>query len=359
MLATLGSILLLHTAPALADDKDGLLAAPVPYGQVQGWITVLDQDVDPVADPAGYGDPELDPGFSLRRARLGVKGEGDTLHYAVSVGVSSPYDALSASDSTSAQIVDAWMRVKATKGVFVHAGLLKVPIGREQLISSSQLSLSERAVQSEWLVPARDAGLVLDARVGDGTKVRARLGAFNGNGSFTGDDNSGKLLSARAELTHGPGRVYRTYGKVKGLTLGAAGDFWSDTDLSTKTVGYGGDLLLRVSGLAVLAEAHMATITPVNTDLETPGVLTETPRMGYLAQIGYSAGAFEPAVRYSVFDDDRDAEDNGDAAELLAGLTWHAKKDALRVGGGYVMRTETGGAAQANDSARLWGQVRF
>ena len=43
-----------------------------PTAQLQVWSTIWDQDEDPTADPAAYGDPEYDPGFSIRRGRIGM-----------------------------------------------------------------------------------------------------------------------------------------------------------------------------------------------------------------------------------------------------------------------------------------------
>ena len=46
----------------------------VPNVQLHSWFTAWDQDESPVADAGGYGDPELDTGFNIRRARFGVNG---------------------------------------------------------------------------------------------------------------------------------------------------------------------------------------------------------------------------------------------------------------------------------------------
>ena len=92
-MAMTGLLLLSLSAHAESDAaaKDAMsVPAPKPYALIQSWITLHDQDVDPLVDPAGYGDPEDDPGFKLRRVRLGLEGADDTLSYGVVVGVSSP-----------------------------------------------------------------------------------------------------------------------------------------------------------------------------------------------------------------------------------------------------------------------------
>jgi len=103
----------------------------------------------------------------------------------------------------------------------------------------------------------------------------------------------------------------------------------------------------------------MATIEPVDSPVELPGTLASTPRVGLVAQAGYTVGPWEPAVRLSTFDDNTNTDDNGDVADLHAGITWHGAKDAVRAGAGYVMRLEMGGTATSNDSARAWFQLAF
>ena len=49
-------------------------------------------------------------------------------------------------------------------------------------------------------------------------------------------------------------------------------------------------------------------------------------------------------------------DDNGDVANLIAGVTWHGLEDTVRFGGGYVLRIERAGETMRNDSARLWMQ---
>ena len=59
---------------AFADD---VIADPQPFGLLHMWTTVYDMDENELADPAGYGDPEDDIGFKLRRTRAGISGVND------------------------------------------------------------------------------------------------------------------------------------------------------------------------------------------------------------------------------------------------------------------------------------------
>ncbi len=341
---------------------EAAVPTPEPYALVQVWGTLYDQDQDRTADPAGYGDPEDDPGFKLRRARVGFEGKGHGVRYGVILGMASAYDAIGGAGTERGELVDGYVGYKPLRGLWLTAGVQKIPVGREQLMSSSRLALAERSVSTEWMTPGRDAGLVADYRSSedeDGSRLRLRLGAFNGDGSALGDDNAGKLFSGRVEFVHGPGNVYRTWGRVKKPTFGVAVDAWSNTDVNVATLGYGGDAMVRVGGLAVLLDARFATLKPVDEPAALPDVLATTPRQGGFVQVGYTVGAWEPAARFAIFDDDTGATDNGDVGEGTFGFTWHGRGDAVRAGGGYVLRLERGGASIPNDTARLWMQLRI
>jgi len=355
------SLLLLSTAPALAaDDNLGGLPEPDPYIQAHVWATLYDQDEDRTADPAGYGDPEDDSGFKIRRARVGFTGINDTWRYAVILGQSAPFDGLTALGGTQIDIVDAHAGYSPAEGLWITGGVQKVPVSRELIMSSQRLALVERSVASEWLIPGRDTGLTVDYRVGSSSLYgKLSAGVYNGNRSVVSDDNEGKLLAARAELVVGEANPYRTWGKVDGVTFAVAGDFWNNNDVATDTTGFGADMILRVGGLAVTAEGRMATIAPDDTTIAQPDVLAGTRRLGALAQVGYSVAAYEPAVRFSLWDDDADNEDNGDVADVLAGVTRNGRNHNWRVGGGYVHRMELGGTPIQNDTVRLWMLVRL
>lgn len=352
---SLGLFALLAIRPASADPR---VPKPELSGLLQVWVTAYDMDEDPQADPAGYGDPEDDMGVKIRRARVGLYGDNDVVRYALLIGTSSPYDALYGigpdSGDGTISLIDAYVGVAPVEPLWITAGMQKVPVSREALMGTGKLVFTDRAVSTEWLTPDRDLGLLLDGKF---NVARLRVGAFNGTGDITGDDNTGKLLAARLEAEFGPAGLYRTWGGEDDLSFGVAVDGYLDDDIATQTVGAGADAILRVSGLSLLVEGRLAQIKPTDSDIAEPDVVADTTRVGGYAQVGYAAGDWEPALRFSMFDDDRDATDNGDVMDLTAGVTWHGLDDALRLGGGYVLRLERGGETSPNDTARLWAQV--
>ena len=350
--------LFLHQAYA-----QGELPEPELTAFTQGWATLYDQDESIQADPAGYGDPEDDTGFKLRRVRLGIKGKNDFIKYSLSVGQSSPYDSILQVGNANLGLVDAFMGIQPVKGLWVNMGTQKVPVSREQIMSSTNLVFTDRAIPSVWLVPNREVGLVGDFTTkSDGIKFRATMGIFNGNQSLVGDNNNGKMYAGRLEVKSGPGHVYKTYGKVDAPTFAVAGDFYHNTDLATTVMGYGADVIFRASGIAFLAEYRMQNVEPTNDDIAIPMVFSSTKRMGVITQMGYSFNRYEFAVRYSIFDDNTEGaqKDAGDVSGLMAGLSWHGKDDGYMFGGGYQMRLESDpNSVLQNDTLRLWFQMNY
>ena len=345
-------------AGATAQAAEDALPTPKPMVLMQTWATLLDQDQDVIADPGGYGDPEDDPGFKLRRVRLGFEGRSDEVMYGVSVGLSAPYDVVEEAQGHEVDLglVDAYGGYAPTEGLWIVGGVQKVPVSREALMAASDLTFTERAVSTAWLTPGRDIGALIDGRWND---VRIRVGGFNGSGTLVGDNNAGKLVAIRAEYKTGPGEVYQTHGAVDSFTVGVAVDGWMNEEPAISSNGFGADLIVRFSGFTLLAEGRRNRAAPKEDLVIVPGVFDETKRQGVMTQVGYSIGSFEPAVRYSVMDDDLSMEDSGDVSEVLGGVTWHSEKEQFRAGAGYVVRNENGGNIVPNDTLRAWVQLKL
>ncbi len=343
------SSILLFSGMAAAQDLEPSLLTQV-------WVTAYDQDVSEQADPAGYGDPEDDQGFKLRRARAGFQGEDGAFRYAVVLGMSSGADGLTQSTGTVG-IVDAYGGWQVHSLVELAAGVQKVPFGRENLLSSSELVFQERAITSNHIGPGRELGLLSTT---ESSGAGLQLGIFNGNGSIVGDDNDGLLYAVRTTYTHGEGAdTSTTYGVVESPVVSVGANAFFDQGTATNTLAYGADLLVRASGLALLAEVHMAALSPADSTVDVPEVFADTTRFGAIVQAGWSAGMFEPSIRAEIYDDDRGVEDNGDVLKAIAGVTAHFNEDRVRAGLAYVHRQELGGQSVANDTARLFFQMKY
>ena len=63
--------------------------------------------------------------------------------------------------------------------------------------------------------------------------------------------------------------------------------------IATDETTFGGDLIVRAQGLALLAEVRSSSLVPTETTLTNPSVLSETGRLGYFAQAGYTVSNLE------------------------------------------------------------------
>jgi hypothetical protein len=343
------------------------------WSQIQTWATLVDQDVSAQADPATYGDPEADPGFSIHRARLGVDGfvpmgalgGRHQVDYALSVGVGAPYDALSPVDH-DVQLVDGFGRWAVPQGAgttSVAVGLQRVPFSRENGISSAYLPFQEGAVSTAWMAPARGVGAVAgqSVKLGDGKELLARFGALD-TGDLLGQGAPDLLVDARLELSIGD--TYKTYSPTLDNALGVGVAAYVHQQPGLRTRAAEADLLARYKVVTLLAEVLANEITPVDTDVVMPGVLADTDRFGWLLQLsGYvplrevEAAGVEIAVRASSYDDATAIDDAGDVLLLHAGATLRNVLPKVDVGAGYVHRAETFSEVD-NDSVRMWFQFR-
>ncbi|MCA9567209.1 MAG: hypothetical protein KC656_05180 [Myxococcales bacterium] len=367
--------LALSLAPALAADEPVMS----PWGQLQVFTTLWDQDVSPTADPASYGDPEADPGFQLARARFGFTGvlpmRSDTaprVDYGLSLGISTPYDALRLSDS-GVSMVDGYGRIRLSPGVgetAVSLGLVKVPFSREALMSSQDLVFMERGVAAESLTSVRDVGGLLRQEIDlgegdDAPLVAVSVGVFNGNASFLGDQDPGVMGSARIELAKG--QTYRTWDPAGGVAYGVAASTILNSELATRTFAWNADGFVRVGRWSLLAELGHSTLTPTDTTLFAPDVFAKTGLMAWTAQTTWfqplsdaeqDVPGVEIALRASSIDDDTGIRDNGDVLILHAGATVRSVLPMVDLGAGFIHREELAGASRPNDTIRIWTQLR-
>ena len=345
-------------------DAAGDTYKPVPWVmpnlQIQSWLTLWDQDEDPQADAGGYGDPELDTGFTIRRARFGLAGGWKSVDFSLRIGTGRPYDTLS-SDPPPVDLIDGWARfsVNSLGGTTrISVGRQRVPFSREQLISSNDLIFQDTSVSTSWLAPSRDLGAMLSH---DYKAFGFSAGVYNGDGDMWGNADNGVMAVGRLEA-HIGGDTYRTNAGDSAFGVGAA--YIYNHQIATDTHRVGADLLARYQGLTLMGEFDLNLIRPdVDPTVLPPDVPVQTTRMGAMAQLSYyrevGIGAVEPAVRFSWLDDAKHLKDNGDVAVLDAGLSWREPIPFIDLGAGYIHRFELQGRATENDSVRVWAGLRY
>lgn len=335
-------------------------ALAVPSLEMQTWFTAFNQTVSPVANPAGYGNPDHRIGFSLPRARFGFLGGHKGIDYNLRFGTNTRYDALSAADDRIG-VVAAWVRARANSAAgttFFTVGAHQVPFSREMQISANDLVFQEVGVNTNYLSPNRDFGASV-RHVYNFFSIAT--GIYNGNGTQLGDVDDGMLYAVRTDFSVG-GDTYRTNSSQDAFGFGAAYIYHQTIALIEHRANV--DLLARFKGLTLMAEVNYAVLDPDREPtILPPGVPVNTQRLGGLVQLSYykrlPIGAIEPAVRFSMYDDATHLRDNGDVGILHAGVSWREPLPFVDVGVGYIHRMELAGRAVPNDTLRMWFGMRY
>jgi hypothetical protein len=241
-------------------------------------------------------------------------------------------------------------------------GQFKVPLGRQEMTSSTYLQFVDRDILSGEFTRGRDVGIMLDGLLAGG-KVEYAAGMFNGNpASRLGNDNQAYQYNARVvfqplgpvrysesdfESRLAPRRPLVAFGlQVEHNDLHGAGS--RVNDYSTTIVG--GDVVFKLRGLSAFGEYFGR-----NRDPETgPSFRSD----GWHAQAGYFIlrDRLEAAVRYARFDASAGPDD--DVKETGGVVSYFIRKHALKFQGD-VRRLENENRGTTDHEIRLQTQVIF
>jgi len=343
-----------------------------PIARLQVRATLFDQDHAEANDPIVYGDPDLREGFSLRRVRLGAQAgwKNDCLGLRIVGGWDNRYDALQDVTRTP-QLIEAIFYTRALSFLQMGMGLTRVPFGRQPLVSSGALALSERSIAAEHMAPSRELGLVLGGALGPkGGNAILPEKAFhwgasvsNGGGDWTGDLTPTPRLAARGRLDLvSPWSEGETGHAVKGFGLSLGGSINHNWGLEADTLSAGADLGLRVGRISVVGELFVARATPTFDTQGIPDVLTERNSLGWHAQLVgvIFPGFMEIAVRVGAYDDNSGLSDGGDRLDVSGGLNLYHFDGRVKTQLNYIHREELAEEHDTtNDTLLLQWQVRL
>ncbi len=185
--AALAAIAVLSAAPLPAQQPEPLLDALARAFQQDafrvGALLQIVGDLQPERTLPGRN------GFQVANARLGISGRLDG-------GWS--YQLQTAFTGTPA-ILDARIGFTAAPWLTVDAGRFKAPFSRERLTSAAGIDFVNRAQVTTTLAPGRQVGAQARGRLSGG-RVEYGVGAFNGNGLASGNDNNDLMYVARVSF---------------------------------------------------------------------------------------------------------------------------------------------------------------
>lgn len=386
-------ILSLTSAPLLAADEAAKAPAEggwggltvTPTGQVQFIVTAYDMNDPEQNDPIVLGDPDLDEGFSIRRARVGLEAE---IHEGVEVAVELARDGRftgGASGSSNPSLNTASLTFQRGDLPGLRMGVDRIDYGAEGSTSSKRLLMIERSVTAETLGVNRDVGLALFGVLGEkGDDVegftfrglRYDVGAYNGSGTLFGDNNglgdtdNGEAVGANPFGLNYVGRISAdlgtkaspkgedNMGRASGdvtVRVGAGG--YSNRTLESRMLGYGADLAVFVGPFNFQAEYLSRLTVPQFTDEGLPDVLDDVPSRGFYLEAGVFAvpDRVQLAARFESYDGNTQLEDSDDLMMITGALNYYPlQTDTLKVQVNYVSRIERPADINiANDSLYL------
>ncbi len=353
-------------------------------GQFHLWAIPYDQNDFVQNDPIVYGDPYLDEGFSVRRARVIVRGSlSDAIDFGLMLGYYAGFTG-ERDASFTPDLFEAYLDFHRGRMPHLKVGVDKVPFSGQYLSSSKSLLFVQRSVVAEELAYGRDMGVelhdtyVLESADRFGFQAfHWAIGAHNGSGSIFRDDNGigdvpdvtdvvgnpfGLLHTIRLAVDFGTAPAPRgesNLGKrsFKDVTVRLAANAAANRELESRSVGYGADASLFWGPASFQAEALWRTTFPEFTDEGLPDTLAEIPAFGWYVQAGFHLipDTLQVAVRYEIFDGNSYYDDADDLAFYTFGVNYYpARSDTLKLQLDYIRRIESAESiAVANDGLYL------
>jgi hypothetical protein len=145
------------------------------------------------------GEPPEVSEFQARRIRVLFQGHVQTdWHYYLQLSFAN----LDNEPDLRIPLRDAYVTYARLRDLNIRSGQMKVPFGRQRVVSSSALQMVDRSITSGELNIDRDVGVQLlsDDLFGSGGKLAYNLGVFSGDGRNRVATAPGVLFVARASV---------------------------------------------------------------------------------------------------------------------------------------------------------------
>jgi phosphate-selective porin OprO and OprP len=312
--------------------------------QVRATVVVPEDDVE-----------EASADFMIRRARLGLDASG--WHGLVKVRVQLAFAPLDQDPNAPSPLRDAFVTFAPLRDLVVRAGQMKVPFGRQRVVSSGALQMVDRSIVTGELNLDRDVGMQIfsDDLLGLDGWLGYALGVFGGDGRNRVSGGYGLLYAARLALRPAGGARGDDLDEVDferseraKLTLAGSAAFNHDTDRQRSTIGpvfehgpwadywhAGGDVSFKWRGLSMTGEAFLRRALEERRTLVVDGEeITDETRSGFggFFQVGQLLGEHvELSARVGTLRPLGDAGGMQRENELGGALSYYVLRHTLKV----------------------------
>ena len=333
----------------------------------------LDGVGDAAEDGSGADDKQS---FSIPRARLTLKGHvyGKDLTYKFQTDFGKGL----------VNLKDFFANYRLSDGLHIRVGQWKRPFSRQQITSSSKLSLVDRAITDKLFGAGRDIGVALHNNYEKSPEFEWAFGVFNGASvkpaiktTVTVDKvNEVVIATSKMGNTIGRmqpavvGRVGYNMGGIKGysegdhkggefrLAVGLGGVWLHSYDDDASAVRANLDFIMKVRGLSLSGAAYVAMDETTDAAGETSLGMTS---LGLHAQASYLLGdVYQPVVRFEWHMPDEVSASDPDEKVALLGFNWFFKGHSVKWQNdvGLAIHSDGSGASDRTD-LRFRSQLQF
>lgn len=254
-------------------------------------------------------------------------------------------------DGQTTKLLEYYVDLTPLAEAGVRIGAFKTPFGRQELVSSSRLQMSDRSIASDFFAPSYDRGAVFHGATATG-RIGYEIGAMNGTGIAQGA-NIDESLGYVARLTATSAGPYLNVESVidNPSTFKAQGGFaWYKTTNTpvrqdprlaisdVRSTSLSGDFEFFFGRRANLTMEYYSRKIDVDQTLDFPvscyGAFVagrfSCDQQGYFVQGGVFLGdRYELAGRYSQIDNDLDTPDDK-SREATLNFTRYFRGHSLR-----------------------------
>lgn len=324
-----------------------------------------------VGDDAFFqaGDMAEQPGFRLRRARVGIAGElYDVLPFELSAD-------LITDDIGNVRLNEAWVGYRYRDWLEVYAGAHRLPFTRTGLLTSAGTALLDRPLATQALAPFQQVGVHAEGKFLGGA-LKYSVGVWNGfqrndlffsgyriNASPFGNrfDDLAYSIRLSTEPFGDLGRTIADYERTPKPRLGAGVSYFYSDGGSRNIHGGAADALLHWKGIHVLGEFLLTQVDPEDIPSQP---ITQVARIKSVAAVG-EAGYTILKDRLSVnarvewINANTDVSTENDQVVVNGGVTYFVVEDLLKAQLEYIHRQELGGRSLSNDMLGLGIQLEL
>jgi hypothetical protein len=336
-------------------------------GRIQARLTVSEQPERPQTE------------FQIRRLRLALQGNffGEDFRYNIQLAFSN----LDTEPDLRLPLRDAYVTWQGVRDLNVRFGQMKVPYGRQRVVSSSSLQFADRSLGVGEFNLDRDVGVVLFSRdlLGLGRRLTYDLGVFGGDGRNRLTEDFGMLYAARVQLQpfgdfddlaeadtlrlDRPRLAVAVSAAYNQRTRRARSTFGDTYQLPFDQYHVAVDLLFKWRGLSLQAEALYRQADDdahrIGTSGGSPVFEYARSGLGYYVQAGYLLTRhLEVAARWGEVIPNDGAASLRRARELGGALSWYFLRHDFKLQADYFYLAGDDLSA-GRHQARLQAQVYF